>query len=191
MGDIGPNPRRVEVIPATPPVRRPAPTTAPAWPSELAKRLGDSISEARKARDMTAVKLAEETESIGVPIHRVAITRIEKGEQVITVPELITLGVALDTDWTRWLIKAAEGLSIKGERRREELRAMLADLSQQVSGLEFYVDRAREMHGRSSTPELLRQKIEGQIDRYLEMIASLHSDQLVILELLNEIPHGA
>lgn len=30
MGEVGPNPRRIEVIPATPPVRRPAPTPAPA-----------------------------------------------------------------------------------------------------------------------------------------------------------------
>lgn len=29
MGEVGPNPRRIEVIPETPPVRRPAPTPAP------------------------------------------------------------------------------------------------------------------------------------------------------------------
>lgn len=30
MGEIGPNPRRIEVIPETPPVRRPAPAPVPA-----------------------------------------------------------------------------------------------------------------------------------------------------------------
>jgi ribosome-binding protein aMBF1 (putative translation factor) len=66
------------------------------WPAELVTRLGEVIAGARKARGMSRVKLAEAAEEIDVPVHRVAITRIEGGQQAVTVPELVALGVALD-----------------------------------------------------------------------------------------------
>lgn len=166
--------------------------TPPVWPTEIAIRLGELIAKARGKRNMTAVKLAEETERVGVPIHRVAITRIEKGEQVVTVPELIALGVALDTDWTRWLIKAAEGISIKGERqRREQLRGMLANLRQQIAGLEANMDQARAMYLRDSMPEEMRETLDIDLNEYERMIGSLEGHQLTILRLLDELPPGA
>lgn len=41
MGEVGPNPRRIEVIPATPPVRRPAP--APATPAPVKPREPEKV----------------------------------------------------------------------------------------------------------------------------------------------------
>lgn len=51
------------------------------WRDRFAKRLGVEIQATRKQRDMSAVKLSEVTAAIGVPLHRVAITRIEKGNR--------------------------------------------------------------------------------------------------------------
>lgn len=76
------------------------------WPSVLSRNLGASIAAAREAKGMSAVKLSEAAAALGVSVHRVAIPRIEKGEQVVTVPELVALGMALEADWAEWLITA-------------------------------------------------------------------------------------
>lgn len=167
-------------------------TSAPDWPAELAKKLGKLIHDARKARGMTAVGLAEEAERIGVPIHRVAITRIEKGEQSIAVPELIALGVALETDWAWWLIRAADGLSINGEPdQRADLRAILADTTAQIDVMQQQLSQAVEAPNHYDLPEALRQKLEADAASYREIVASLQDNRALILRMLEEVPPGA
>ncbi|GFG81651.1 helix-turn-helix domain-containing protein [Mycobacterium paragordonae] len=162
------------------------------WPALLAQRLGELIYAARKARNMTAVKLAEEAEKIGVPIHRVAITRIERGEQSVAVPELIALGVALDTDWTWWLIKAADGLSIKGESgRRDDLRAILADTNAQIAAMWENLRQAIEAPKHYDLPDALREKLQEDAESYRGMLASLQANRDLILRMLEEVPPGA
>lgn len=166
--------------------------TDASWPAELAQGLGELICAARKARNMTAVKLAEEVEKIGVPIHRVAITRIEKGEQSVAVPELIALGVALDTDWARWLIKATDGLSIKGERdRRVDLRAILADTTAQIAAMQENLNQSVEAPKHYDLPDALRKKLKEDAESYRGMLASLQANRDLILRMLEEVPPGA
>jgi hypothetical protein len=87
---------------------------------------------------MTRVRLAEVTAEIGVPIHRVAITRIEGGEQLVTVTRagrsgrcarraqrdgVTDQGDQLDT--LRYnLVQAAEGIEPL-ELRRDTILKML------------------------------------------------------------------
>jgi transcriptional regulator with XRE-family HTH domain len=157
------------------------------WPEELTTRLGELVAAARNARGMSAVKLAEATDQIGVPIHRVAITRIEKGEQVVTVLELIALGAALDADWTGWLIKAAEGLPITSEPdQRADLRIVLADVNEQLATLQRNLFQAVEGPQRLNMPDALRQKMAQDAERYQDMIFELQKNKEMILRLLNE-----
>lgn len=73
---------------------------------DLNRRLGEQIAAARKARRFSALKVAELAHGLGVTVHRVALSRIEKGEQAATVPQLIALAVVLDSDWLAWLAAA-------------------------------------------------------------------------------------
>lgn len=59
--------------------------------------VGDAISAARVKAGLSAVQLSNRTRDLGVPIHRVAISKIESGERDVTVSELVVLSVALDT----------------------------------------------------------------------------------------------
>ena len=155
------------------------------WPAELMTRLGEAIADVRKSRGMSAVRLAEAMEEIGVPVHRVAIARMEAGKQVITVPELMALGAALNADWTGWLINAANGLPIPSERsERAGLRAALADLSDQLDTLQHNLIQAREGPKHLSMPDVLKEKYADDAKRYREMIKSLESRREVILKML-------
>jgi hypothetical protein len=135
---------------------------------------------------MSAVKLAEATGQIGAPLHRVAITRIEAGQQVVTVPELVALGVALEADWMGWLIKAADGLSIAGERdERAGLRAELADINDQLDTVQHNLIQVQEGPKHLQMPEQYRQHLADEAERYREMIKSLESRREVILAMLD------
>lgn len=61
------------------------------------KQLGSAIAAARKAAALTASAVAELTGDLGVPIHRVALSKIEDGDRVPTVDELLVIAVALNT----------------------------------------------------------------------------------------------
>lgn len=61
------------------------------------KRLGRAIAEARKAAELTASAAAELTETLGIPIHRVALAKIESGERTPTIDELLVIAVAFHT----------------------------------------------------------------------------------------------
>ncbi|GJO16736.1 hypothetical protein NJB1507_05110 [Mycobacterium marinum] len=105
------------------------------WPKQVAVRLGEAVKSARESRGISYVKLAEATELLGAPVHRVAIPRIEKGEQGVTVPELIALGVALEADWSKWLDRATAGIEmvIPGAKSdRAFLRKFIADLDEEL-----------------------------------------------------------
>ena len=158
---------------------------AEGWAAELMTRLGEAIATARKSRGMSAVKLAEATEQIGVPLHRVAITRIEAGKQVVTVPELVALGVALDADWTGWLIKAADRLPIPSERAdRVGLRAALADINERLDTLQHNLIQVEEGPKYLGMPDAYKESLADDAKRYREMIKSLESRRETLLHIL-------
>jgi hypothetical protein len=102
------------------------------------------------------------------------------------VPELVALGVALDADWTGWLIKAADGLPIAGERdERAGLRAALADINGELETLQHNLLQAEEGPKHLSMPDVLKEKYAGDAKRYREMIKSLESRRELILTLLD------
>lgn len=70
-------------------------TAASDWLASMSKQIGTAIQKARGPAGLSAVKLAGRTADLGYPVHRVAISKIESGERVITVPELVVLAAAL------------------------------------------------------------------------------------------------
>ncbi|WP_285031981.1 helix-turn-helix transcriptional regulator [Mycolicibacterium sp. lyk4-40-TYG-92] len=61
------------------------------------KRIGKALEDARKRSGLSAVQLSARTRELQVPVHRVAITKLESGERDITVAELLVLAMALNT----------------------------------------------------------------------------------------------
>jgi len=71
---------------------------AKAWEMELAGRVGAAIRARRNALKLTAVDLAERTKTLGYPVNRVAISKIESNLRAgkLDVAELLVLAVALE-----------------------------------------------------------------------------------------------
>jgi transcriptional regulator with XRE-family HTH domain len=71
---------------------------AKAWELGLAGRVGSAIQVRRKELDLTAQQLAERTKSLGYPISRVAISKIEGNKRAgkFDVAELLVLAQALE-----------------------------------------------------------------------------------------------
>lgn len=59
--------------------------------------VGAAISKARKAAGMTASAASARMTELGVPIHRVALSKIESGERSATVNELLVIAIAFNT----------------------------------------------------------------------------------------------
>lgn len=59
--------------------------------------IGRGLARARGDASMTLAGAADRTKSLGAPIHRVAIGKMEAGERVPTISELFALAVAYDT----------------------------------------------------------------------------------------------
>jgi hypothetical protein len=57
---------------------------------------------------MSVLRLATRTGELGYPIHRTAIKKIESGERVVTVPELMILAAALGTTPMAFLVADAD-----------------------------------------------------------------------------------
>ena len=103
------------------------------------------------------------------------------------MPELVALGVALDADWTGWLIKAADGLAIAGERdERAGLRAALADVNNQLDTLQHNLLQAEEGPKFLQMPDQYRQHLAEEVERYRQLIESLESRREDILNMLGE-----
>lgn len=58
---------------------------------------GTAMERARSAADLSLAKLADRCRDLGVPIHRVALGKIEAGERTPTVDEMTVIAVALNT----------------------------------------------------------------------------------------------
>jgi hypothetical protein len=154
------------------------------WPIKLMKQLGEAIADARRTRELSAVKVSELTEALGVPIHRVAISRIEKGEQAVTVPELVALATALQTDWSGWILDATKGLNIEHERdARVDLRAALSSLDQQLESLSS-VAALDEQSLILRIPASLEDSRAARLERMRELIASTQKQREGIALLL-------
>lgn len=71
---------------------------AKAWEKQLSGRVGAAVQRLRTELGLTAVQLSERTRSLGYPISRVAITKIENNSRTgkLDVAEWITLAYALD-----------------------------------------------------------------------------------------------
>lgn len=157
------------------------------WPEQLSRHLGQAIASARKAKGMSAVKLSEVTADIGMRVHRVAIPRIEKGEQVATVPELIALGIALEADWSLWLFEATEAADIGSTRSeriqlesaRKEIQAELSSVTERIAATQFAI-------ANPNTPQKVRRFREVDLDGYQALASSLR-EQLVAIESLIRI----
>lgn len=67
------------------------------WPRALSTRIGAAIRSTREQQNVSASKLAELTRSLGYPIHRVALGRMEEGERDVTIAELVVIAAALNT----------------------------------------------------------------------------------------------
>ena len=129
---------------------------------------------------MSYVKLSEATERIGAPVHRVAIPRIEKGEQGITVPELIALGVALEADWSKWLDRATAGIdiAIPGARSdRAFLRKFIADLDDELEQQRHSLFQEEEGPKQLSIPERYAKTLAEQAARRREHIQTLEKQR--------------
>lgn len=159
------------------------------WPTVLSRHLGASIAAARKASGMSAVKLSEATARTGMSVHRVAIPRIEKGEQVVTVPELIALGNALDADWAAWLIKAAEGAHIASDRaERIKLASTLAEVQTRIAVLTERMKNTRAALSDSGLSEAIRELQKTELSAYEEALESLHAQHDELNAKLGRVP---
>jgi transcriptional regulator with XRE-family HTH domain len=107
------------------------------WRDGNLERLGNSIATARSIKGVSRLKLSEATSALGVPIHRVAIAKIENGERDITVTELVALSVALDSDWADWLAKAVDRVPIE--------KLALLRIDQQIDALRVSQIEKQEM----------------------------------------------
>jgi transcriptional regulator with XRE-family HTH domain len=67
------------------------------WPAQLTGQIAAAISATRAAQGMSVLRLAGRTGELGYPMHRTAIAKIESGDRVVTVAELIALAAALGT----------------------------------------------------------------------------------------------
>ncbi|WP_163713120.1 helix-turn-helix domain-containing protein [Mycobacterium timonense] len=144
------------------------------WPREVAERVGEAVRSAREERGMSYVRLAEATEKIGAPVHRVAIPRIEKGEQGVTLPELIALGVALEADWSKWLDRATAGVDIPGARSdRAVLRMLIAEVEEKLQTQRHNLFQAEEGPKRLNVPDQYRERLAEEAEHYRELIKSL------------------
>lgn len=65
------------------------------WQRALSSRIGAAIQRERKERDLSAAKLASRCAELGLPIHRVTITKIEGGRSSFDLGELIVIAAAL------------------------------------------------------------------------------------------------
>nr|WP_156770662.1 hypothetical protein [Mycobacterium gordonae] len=123
---------------------------------------------------MSYVRLADATEKIGAPVHRVAIPRIEKGEQGVTLPELIALGVALEADWSKWLDRATAGVDIPGARSdRAVLRMLIAEVEEKLETQRHNLFQAEEGPKRLNMPDQYRARLAEEAERYRALIESL------------------
>lgn len=157
--------------------------TARNWASAFASRVGEQIAEARSAAGMTAVELAASTERLGVPIHRVAVSRIEKGTQVPSITELVALGMALDGDWLGWLVRAANESPIQ-VRRRDNVayyKRLLAEVDEELETVQHNLFQAEKAPIHFDMSIELQKKITADAERYRATIDSLRERREMIL----------
>lgn len=155
------------------------------WTAELLRELGKQIAASRNAHEISRVKLAELTTDIGAPLHRVALSRVESGEQELTISQLVALGVALNSDWVGWLIRAVGRLSIDGDlAERAALRSALADLNDALERLRHNLLQAEEGPKVFLLPEAFKESLAKDAIQYRGMIESLESRRQTILGML-------
>lgn len=70
------------------------------WQEATAARIGRAVQAHRKREGMSVTQLADATESLGYPIHRVAIGKIESGNRLgkLDTSELVILAKALGVE---------------------------------------------------------------------------------------------
>lgn len=85
--------------------------TARSWQSDLAKRFGEAVASHRKIRNLTAAELAERTKEFGLPVHRVAISKIETNSRAgkVDLSEVVVLALALGVPPIELLYPALPG----------------------------------------------------------------------------------
>lgn len=66
------------------------------WKSTTAARIGRAVKDRRDNLGLSAVRLAEQCAKLGHPIHRVTISKIEKGRGSFEIADLLILAAALE-----------------------------------------------------------------------------------------------
>ncbi|SBS77825.1 hypothetical protein MHPYR_490038 [uncultured Mycobacterium sp.] len=69
------------------------------WQTELSRRVGRAVQDARKSRGWTAIELSKRCSELNYPISRVAISKIESNSRAgkLDLAELVVLAAALNT----------------------------------------------------------------------------------------------
>ncbi len=62
----------------------------------VGRSIGRAVKREREALGLSAVRLAAKTRELGVPIHRVALGKIEDGDRDVTAQELLVIAAVLD-----------------------------------------------------------------------------------------------
>ena len=65
-------------------------------PADIGQSVGHAIQRARKKAGLSAVQLSDRVGELGVPIHRVALGKIETADRDVTLKELIAIATALE-----------------------------------------------------------------------------------------------
>ena len=165
------------------------PDNAADWPALLIRYLGEAISDARKAKKLSAIGLSEETAVAGLRVHRVAIPRIERGEQVVTVPELISLAIALDASWSSWLSDAAERAHV-GEASGEQVkleRVLQALTEEVVSTAERISFISALLAPESGLPETIRDLLRAEVAEHVETLKAMNGQQEALQKEIERI----
>lgn len=91
------------------------------WEQSIAGRVGRAVEKRRKALGLTAAALANRTEELGYPIHRVAISKIEGNKRAgkLDVAELLALAQALEIPPTLLLFPGYPDDDVQGLPGRE------------------------------------------------------------------------
>ncbi|OYN82964.1 helix-turn-helix domain-containing protein [Mycolicibacterium sphagni] len=140
----------------------------------LGRGLGQSIKRATKAAGSSYVKVSERTRELGVPIHRTALGKIEKGERDVTVRELVAIAAALDTSPLALLFPDAladveifpgvtkQGVEILGEWADDHKTRTALELfdNEEALRLQMLWLRKNELYGFDDKAEKARHMVE-------------------------------
>lgn len=172
------------------------------WPAQLTQQVAAAIWATRTARGMSILRLANRTEELGCPVNRIAITRMESGDRMVTVSELIALAAALGTTPMALLFANAEaqveilpGIDVTGADAAGwftgagtsllDLIADLNDIDQQLDIQRRNLFQVQSGLEKLDMPDGLKDHQRQRIEHIEELIKSLEQQRESIVRDLN------